>query len=93
MVFLHETCKFDAWLVGYNKQVQSKYWQLIKNRDWKKYPVVQTIKGADAIIEHTLVAQPDFSNLGNLTQQIETAVLNFIENIEDFLSMNQNQPG
>jgi hypothetical protein len=86
IVFLHEQCKFEAWLAGYNKQVQTKYWKLIKDSHWSKYPIVATTKGVDAIIEYTLVNNPDFSDLGALTQQIETGTLKFIADVERFLS-------
>ena len=85
IVFIHDTIRFEAWLAGYNKEVQSKYWKLIKESDWNKYHVVSTTKGVDSIIEHTLVDNPDFSDLGALTKQIESATLKFIEDVESFL--------
>ena len=30
IVFIHDTATFEVWLIGYNKQVQTKYWKLIK---------------------------------------------------------------
>ena len=84
IVFIHDTIRFEAWLAGYNKEVQSKYWKLIKESDWNQYHVVPTTKGVDSIIEHTLVDNPDFSDLGVLTNQIESATLKFIEDVESF---------
>ncbi len=86
IVFMHETCRFEVWLAGYNKQVQSKYWKLFKESDWNKYPIVPTTKGVDSIIEHILVDNPDFSDLDTLTKQIESATLQFIQDVESFLS-------
>jgi hypothetical protein len=86
IVFIHETCRFEAWLAGYNKQVQTKYWKLIKESDWKKYHLVSTTKGADSIIEYILVDNPDFSDLEALTKQIEAATLVFIKDVESFLA-------
>ena len=54
IVFVHETFRFEVWLAGINKQVQTKYWNLIRESDWTQYPVVATIKGMDSIIEHIL---------------------------------------
>lgn len=34
IVFIHETCQFEAWFFGLNKQVQKQYWQLIKDSGW-----------------------------------------------------------
>ncbi len=86
IVFIHETCRFEIWLAGYNKQVQATYWKLIKESGWDKYRIVSTIEGADSIIEYKLTDNPDFNNLEALTAQIEGAALNFIKDIETFLS-------
>jgi hypothetical protein len=86
IVFLHEPCRFEVWLAGANKQVQTKTWKLIKESDWDQYPLVPTTKGVDSIIEHTLVDRPDFRDLDALTQQIKKETLKFIKDVESFLS-------
>ncbi len=86
IVFIHETCKFEAWLAGVNKQVQTKYWKLFKESNWNQYPLVPTTQGADAIVEHVLVDDPDFSDLDALTKLIEGETLKFIKDVEYFLS-------
>lgn len=86
IVLLHASCSFEVWLAGKNKQVQQKYWQLFKENGWKKYPIVSTTQGADSIIEHVLVGNPDFSDLAALTAQIEQETVKFIRDIESFLS-------
>jgi hypothetical protein len=86
IVFLHEAFRFEVWLAGYNKQIQAKYWKLLKESGWNKYHLVSTTKGADSILEHILIDNPGFSDLDTLTAQIETATLIFIEDVEGFLS-------
>jgi len=86
IVFIHETFRFEVWLAGYNKQVQTKYWELFKESDWNKYHIVSTTKGVDSIIEHILVDNPDFSDLDSLTKQIERETIKFIRDVESFLS-------
>ena len=86
IVFLHETCRFEVWLAGVNKQVQTQYWNLIKDNGWNKYHVVSTTKGADSIIEYVLVDNPDFTDLDALTKQIEKATVKFVKDVESFLS-------
>ena len=86
IVFIHETCSFEVWLAGYNKQNQAKYWKLLKESGWNKYQLVSTTEGVDSILEHSLVDKPDFSDLEALTTQIETEALKFIKNVESFLS-------
>ncbi len=88
IVFIHDTCRFEVWLAGANKQVQTKYWKLLKESDWNKYHIPSTIKGVDSIIEYVLVESPDFSDLDTLTEQIERGTLEFIKDVENFLSKN-----
>jgi len=86
IVFIHVTFRFEVWLAGYNKNVQAKYWRLIKDSNWNKYCLPLTTKGVDSIIEHVLVDNPDFSDLNALTKQIENGTLKFITDVEAFLS-------
>ena len=85
IVFDHEACRFEAWLGGYNKQIQKEYWELFKESGWDQYPLVPSIEGRDAIIEHVLVKEPDFDDLDALTDLIEECVMQFIQDIEKFL--------
>jgi hypothetical protein len=86
IVFIHDAIRFEAWLGGYNKQVQAKYWKLFKESGWNKYRIPATIKGIDSVVEYTLVDNPDFDDPDSLTKQIESRTLGFIEDIERFLS-------
>jgi hypothetical protein len=86
IVFMHETFRFETWLAGGNRKIQSAYWQLFAKGDWKKYHLVELGKGVDAIVDHILVENPDFSNPDQLTGQIEAGTLKFIEDVSDFLS-------
>jgi hypothetical protein len=85
IVFIHEAFRFEVWLAGNNKGVQSKYWKLFKESDWNKYHIVSSTKGVDSIVEYLLVDNPDFSDLDTLTNKIEGSTLNFIEDVEGFL--------
>jgi len=86
IVFIHDSCRFEVWLFGYNKQVQAKYWKLFKENDWNIYRIPSTTKGNDSIMEFILVENPDFSDLDTLTKQIEKGTLKFIKDVETFLS-------
>lgn len=86
IVFVHEAFRFEAWLAGVNKNIQEKYWKMIRESGWDQYHLVPEVKGNDAILEHVLVADPDFGDLDALTSQIEKEILKFIEDVEDFLS-------
>jgi hypothetical protein len=86
IVFNHEAFRFEVWLAGNNKQVQSEYWKLFMESGWQIYHLVPTTKGVDSIVEHIIVNNPDFSNLDQLTSRIETGTLKFIRDIESFLN-------
>jgi len=86
IVFIHDTFRFEVWLAGYNKQVQTKYWKLFKESSWNKYRIPLTIKGVDSILECILADNPDFIDLDALTKQIEKGALKFIRDVENFLS-------
>ena len=85
IVFVYDTFRFEVWLAGNNKGVQTKYWKIFKDSDWNKYQIVPTTKGVDAIVEYVAVDTPDFSDLDFLTKQIEHATLTFINDVESFL--------
>lgn len=86
IVFNYDYFRFEVWLGGYNKQVQNEYWTLFKNSDWNKYHLVSTTKGVDSIIGYVLVENPDFSDLNKLTKQVENGIIQFIKDVENFLS-------
>ncbi|MFC1861511.1 DUF7000 family protein [Chloroflexota bacterium] len=86
VVFNYDQFRFEAWLAGYNKQLQQKYWILFQESNWNKYRIPSAIKGVDSIVEYILAENPDFVDLDGLTKQIEKGTLYFINDIEIFLS-------
>ena len=90
VVFVHEAFRFEVWLAGVNRDVQAKYWKLIKENDWNKYHISSNPRGVDYIVDHILIDDPDFSDLDTLTKQIERGTLEFISDVEGFLSNHSN---
>ncbi len=86
IVFAHEAFRFEIWLAGTNKQIQAQFWHRMKQSDWQIYPIVPSVEGRDAVIEHVLVEEPDFNDLDALTAAIELGTLKFIHEVEHFLS-------
>jgi hypothetical protein len=86
IVFLHDTFKFEAWLAGSNKRIQTQYWKLFKDISRDGFRVPSTIEGVDSIVESVLVENPDFGDLNTLTKQIEKGTLRFIQDVETVLS-------
>ncbi len=92
VVFVHEAFRFEVWLAGYNKQVQTKYWKLFKASSWAKYRIVPTTQGADSILEHVLIDAPDFGDLDALTKRIEKGTLRFIKDVERYIDQCEHGP-
>jgi len=86
VVFLHEAFRFEVWLSGYNKQVQNKYWRFFKEQNWQKYTLLPSLEGEDAILTHVLVEESDFGDLNALTTRIERGTVEFIAEVEKYLS-------
>lgn len=79
IIFLHEPCRFDAWLAGANRKIQSKIIDQLKNQNIGDYKLSNVNPGVDSIIETVLVEQPDFDMPDMLTHQIERKTLDFID--------------
>jgi len=90
IVFVYDAFRFEAWLSGCNRQIQTQYWKRIKEKKWDKYPLVADPAKADAVLTHVLAEDPDFSSPQALTVQIEKGTLAFIRDIEAFLSAIQD---
>jgi hypothetical protein len=86
IVFLHEAFRFEVWLSGTNRQVQVDFSNLIREKGWSKYKLSADPKASDSILEHVLVAEPDFGDLDALTKVIGIGTVKFIRDIEDLLS-------
>jgi hypothetical protein len=84
VVFLYDPFKFDIWLSGYNRQVQAHYWKLLRGMNLQPNLVEDPVK-ADAILQHTLVVEPDFADLEGLTRQIESGTPSFISHVEKLI--------
>ena len=83
LVFNHEKIRIELWLLGQNKDVQKKYWNLFNGSDWNKYPLSKNAK--ESIIEHVLVEKPNFNQLDLLTEKVKSGTLKFIKDISDVL--------
>jgi hypothetical protein len=85
IVYLHEEGRFEAWLGGINRRVQSEYIDLLSGKNIGPYILSQAIPGVDSIIESILVEQPDFDHQEELMMLIESKYLDFVNNIATIL--------
>lgn len=83
----HEKMSFESWLCGVNKKHQKEYWSLLKQSNWDKYCITNDITRRESIIEYSLIENPDFDKLDELTKVIEMGTLAFIGEIEKFFEV------
>jgi hypothetical protein len=81
IVFLHEQGRFEAWLGGSNRKVQSEYIEKLKHKKIGNYKLSQVLPGVDSIIESIVVEQPDFNHPEELKIQIEEELIDFINDV------------
>ncbi|GEK88254.1 hypothetical protein SAMN04488100_11833 [Alkalibacterium putridalgicola] len=82
VVFIHEKTEFQIWLSGRNRKVMSAYHEKFKSYKMGDYTLTSDETGMSAIIESSLVEDPDFDQLTELTRQIDTGIDIFIKDIE-----------
>jgi hypothetical protein len=85
VVFPHPSFRFEVWLAARNKKIQKQIWESIHASGWDHYPLTPQGIGIDAIVDHVIIENPDFSDLPALTERIEAGVLDFIQEMEEFL--------
>lgn len=81
IVYLHKESKFEAWLCGSNRRIQSEYIIFIGKKKLEKYKLSKALPGIDSIIESTLVENPDFDHQEELMKQIELKAMEFLDDI------------
>ena len=86
IVFNYGAFRFEAWLAATNRQVQRKYWELLRDARWAEYRVVTPAPGVDAIIECDLADEFDVRHLDALTGEIENKAVKFTNDMERVLS-------
>ena len=67
MVLNHNEMRFELWLMGQNKEIQNRYWDILKGSKWNE-GLTERPQYAD--IEKILVDTPDFENIDKLTADI-----------------------
>ena len=70
LVLNHEKTRFEIWLLGQTKDVQEKYWNLLKLSKWIMHDEIPQY----SIFEVTLIDKPDFNDLDVLTAHIKEAL-------------------
>lgn len=86
IVFNYSAFRFEVWLSGANRRILQEYWDLVKDANWPAYRLVPPGTWADSIVEYDLAEDFDFDDLKSLTATMEKKIVEFINDIERFLS-------
>jgi len=90
IVFLHEEGRFEGWLGGNNRKIQSVFIEQLSHNNIGKYKLSKVSPGVDSIIEVNLVEQPDFNKLEELKTQLEVKTIEFINDMMAILGECEN---
>ena len=77
LVFNHNHVRFEAWLLGQTKDIQEKYWELLKDTKW----INDSEMPQYSIFEVILVDNPDFDDLDTLTENIKNKLVSVAKDI------------
>ncbi|MBU1312149.1 MAG: hypothetical protein KKE30_21705 [Gammaproteobacteria bacterium] len=69
IVFNHQHARFELWLLGQTKDVQTRYWEKLKGVRWVNPAVMPEY----SIFDVTLLAKPDFDDIAGLSAAVHTA--------------------
>lgn len=86
VVFNYRTFRFEVWLAARNRQLQRRYWELLRDAGYKKHPLVEPAAGIDAIVEAVLADDFSLEAEDDLTGRIVKGVTAFERDIVGFLS-------
>ncbi len=81
IVYLHAQTRFEIWLGGMNRKVQSETIRRLSRQDLGKYRLSKPAPGVDSILEAVLIDQTDFDRPEEMSESIRTGVIAFIRDV------------
>ena len=87
IVFDYQTFRFQVWLAARNREIQRRYWQLLRDGGWPAESLVQPAAGVDAIVAVDAADGLDLDDPASLTTAIERTAVGLLREIEVFLDL------
>lgn len=81
VVFLHQSLRFEGWLGGANRQIQSHFIDLFRGIDLGNHRLSTPGPGIDSIIETELSSCPDFDHPEALMETMENRLMAFVDDL------------
>lgn len=82
IVLNHYEMQFELWLMGQNAKEQLKYWDQLKDTPWNQHLTEMPIY---SVLEAVIVAEPDFTDLDQLSTEIIKQALLEVDKINQYL--------
>jgi len=86
VVYLHRENRFDLWLAGGNRGIQTRYFRLFQELELPDCRFSKPGPGVDSIVERILVQTPDFDDAEALMRLIGEGVVHFAEQMAALLA-------
>lgn len=84
LVLNHKNMTFEIWLLGNTKDIQKKYWNLLKNTKWINNLEIPQY----SIFEITIIENPNFNDLDLLSEEIKDKLIEVSNEILSSLKKN-----
>ena len=78
----HVEMRFELWLLGQNKEIQNRYWDILKTSPWNQG---RTTKPQYSELEIVLVDNPDFEDIDKLTTAIVNSAAEEADRVIEYL--------
>jgi len=83
LVLNHEEMGFEIWFLGQTKDIQEKYWNLLKKTKWIKTSEIPQY----SIFEFSIIEHPDFNDLDLLSENIKSQFILISDEILESLRL------
>lgn len=92
IVYLHEQNRFEVWLGGINRKIQTEFIEIFSHTNIGGYRLSQAAPGVDSIIEQEIISNPDFDEPEYLKKAIENMSNKFAKSILSTLEIRERTP-
>ncbi len=78
IIFIHQSCQFEVWLSGYNRQIQQQYYQKLNSKC--PFQLCENPQKNDYIMKRPLMKDITVDNIQDIIEEIKLTIKN-IENL------------
>jgi hypothetical protein len=91
IVFDYGTFRFQVWLAARNRDIQRRYWQILRDGGWSAASLVRPAVGVDAIVALDAADGLDLEDPASVSAAIERTAVGLLHEVEAFLDSHDAQ--